>query len=355
MQQLENIHFRGIIMAAMISALLATSVAGADIIDYFDSYQPSLWSVEEGAVSSGIYTLNGTNTFLRTTSAAAFTYYTIETRVKVDAAGTDRTYYIGFITRYDGGQNACYLIAGGNGTFELRTRKDNGAWNSGIASYTVTPGQWYTFKIYWSAVKVELFVDGVSQGSTNDSTRIPAVPMSAIMDIFSRNSQTAAISFDWIQVLQSGLSSPWPQLTVYDPGSNPAAIYAGRSVMFTPGTVPHQIDTFTDWVDVSQVPYGSSAMAEIEWVRDLFSIAIDIDPISGNAIKISWLYIEGKQYRILWCDNLDGGQGNWRAVEGLVIETSGDARYWIDDGSLTGTAPLDPATGQRYYKVLEIP
>ena len=355
MRQLEKMHFRGIIMAVMICALLATGLAGADLIDSFDNYQPSLWSTEDGSISSGIYTLNGTNTFLRTTSASAFTYYTIEAKVKVDAVGTDRTYYIGFMTRYDGGQNACYLIASGNSTFELRTRKNNGTWNTGIASYTVTPGQWYTFKIYWSAVEVEFFVNDVSYGSTNDSDKIPTVPMSVIMDVFSRNSQTATMSFDWIEVLLSGLSAPWPKVTVYDPGSDPVATYAGRSVIFTPETSPHQIDTFTDRVEVSQVPFGSSGMAEIEWERDVFSIDIKIDEIITDAMKISWLYIEGKNYQILWCDNLDGGQGNWQVVEGLVIETDGDTRYWIDDGSLTGTAPLDSATGQRYYKVLEIP
>ncbi len=69
-----------------------------------------------------------------------------------------------------------------------------------------------------------------------------------------------------------------------------------------------------------------------------------------NKFNVSWQTQSGIQYEVLW-KNLMDTSVPWQTNSTVYIG-DGTVFSWVDDGSITGTLPLNSPTGQRYYKVI---
>ena len=76
----------------------------------------------------------------------------------------------------------------------------------------------------------------------------------------------------------------------------------------------------------------------------------NIERTSGSfTITISWSSVHGKSYAVYYSDSPFGGSMTWTLAEDVIAGSFTGTNTWVDDGTLTGSAPDE--VPYRYYKV----
>ncbi|HEX3048710.1 MAG TPA: LamG-like jellyroll fold domain-containing protein, partial [Bacillota bacterium] len=159
----------------VILAMMSYSLVSAAVIfsDDFNDGNASGWTVQYGTWSvvsdsgSYVYYKSGIDEGRSSAGNQSWTNYSVQARVKVDNFnGSNRAYVCG---RYKDGNNY-YCASLMSNTIEIRKKVSGSSSTLVSKSYTIATGTWYTVKLVLNGSSISMYIDGVQQLSTTDSS-----------------------------------------------------------------------------------------------------------------------------------------------------------------------------------------